>query len=109
MSTIGKSASRMYREYKRNSGTLTWPQWLDRQKEKTFAASGEDDDIVMIDRTLNDSVHAAIKDSLITAGLKTKESGKTIFGIDKTVVIIGSLLLLAGTTYLIYYNIKKKQ
>jgi hypothetical protein len=106
-SVIGKSASKLFREYKKAGGTLQFPAWVDREKEKVFSANGEDQGILPVDRQLNDSVHTAINDALKEAGFQTQESGKTVFGINKTVVVITSVVLLAGVVTLIVYHHSK--
>lgn len=72
-----------------------------------MSADGINDNLLLVDRTLNDSVHTAIKDAATTGGLKTETTGKTIFGINKTVFIVSALLLTAGTVYLIIQTGKK--
>lgn len=103
---MGKSAARLWREYQRMGGTLPFPAWLTREKTKFHSANGEDGSLLMIDRTLNDSVHQVIKESISPAA-PPKKSGTTVFGINKTVFIVGGLLVLAAGIYLITQHSKK--
>lgn len=98
---MSKSANRLWREYRKAGGQLSFAAYINREKEKTFAASGENDSLFAIDKSLNDSVHNAIKETLAGGGLKTSNTGNTIFGINKTVFIAGSVLVVAATIYLL--------
>lgn len=100
MSTIGKSATKTWREQiKKGQTTLGFSAWITREKEK-LGADGSSNNLLLVDRTLNDSVHAAIA-SATAEGLQPKPKGNKVFGIDKTVFIISALLLIAGTVYLL--------
>lgn len=100
---IGKTATSIWRhEYKKNGGTLSFPQWIEREKNK-FAADGNNN-LLLIDKTLNDSVHAAINDA---TGVNKKSSEKTVFGINKTIFIISAIVFVGGLTYLITRILKK--
>lgn len=97
--TIGKTANWIFRhEYKKNGGTLSFANWINREKAKLSADA--DNNLVLIDKVLNDSVHNAIKEVVVPVE-KTEETGNTIFGINKTVFIISALLFTAGGIYLI--------
>lgn len=107
-STIGKSASRIWREQtKSNQTTLPFDAWITREKERLAADGFNNNNLLMVDRTLNDSVHAAINDAAASGGLNKKPSGNTVFGINKTVFILGAVLLAASSIYLMT-QIRKK-
>lgn len=100
--TIGKSATRLWREQlKGGQTTLPFAAWITREKEKISADGTANSNLLLVDRTLNDSVHQIISDTKQAGGLKTQESGKTVFGINKTVFIVLAGLLAAGSIYLI--------
>lgn len=103
---IAKTANAAYKDYKTGGGTLAFTEWLHREKEKMYYSTGEDN-MLLVNPPLNDTIQAAIKDTLEKGGLKTTESGKTIFGINKVVVIGGSVALIAGIIFLIVVKNKK--
>lgn len=106
--TIGKSAARQWREYHRKGGSLPFNPWLNREKEKIGADGEATNNLILVDRNLNDSVHQTIKETNEQViGLNPKPSGDTIFGIKKPVFIAGSVLFTAGLTYLIIQLAKK--
>jgi hypothetical protein len=102
MSTIAKTSNAAWKEYKAGGGTIVkFTDWLHREKEKMFSANGEDDSLLLVNRSLNDSVQGAIKDTLKTGGLKEKTSGKTLFGINTKWLIGSAIVLTGGIIYLI--------
>lgn len=103
---IAKTANAAYKDYRSGGGTLSFTEWLHREKEKMYYSTGEDN-MLLVNPPLNDTIQNAIKDTLKQGGLKTVESGKTIFGINKVVVIGGSVLLVAGIVFLIVNKAKK--
>lgn len=108
--SIGKSASKVWREQvKAGNTSLAFSPWLTREKEK-MSADGNTTGIVLVDQALNDSVHVAIKDAVDVGGLKSKPNSNKIFGINKTVFIVSSIILIAsigGGIYLLTQTGKK--
>ena len=104
---LSKTANSAYNEYRKSGGTLAFTEFLDREKQKLMSANGQQDSLFLVNRDLNDSVQNAIRETLQKGGYKTNESGKTIFGINKF-VLIGAVTLLIGTmTVVIYKKLKK--
>jgi hypothetical protein len=97
---LGKSAARLYKE---SGTTLTFKEWINREKTKYLSANGEDNSLVMIDRNLNDSVQNAIKEAF--GNTSDKKTGS--FQINKAWLIGGALVIIAAAAT--YYLITKKK
>ncbi len=104
---ITMNANMAYKKYKSKGGTLPFTEFLHREKEKIYNANGEDESILLVNRTLDDSIHHAIDKTLEKAGLKTEEENKTVFGINKTVFIVGGLVLISAVIILVIKNKKR--
>jgi hypothetical protein len=107
---IGKSANAAYKEYRHAGGTLSFPAYLEQEKNKisTLAANGEQD-VLIIDRPLNDSVQQAIQHALAGTGtgVQTTADNSRVLGIKKPVLIGIGILLIGGlTAYIIVKNKK---
>lgn len=104
---LGKSANAAYKEALHKGTTkLPFTEWLHREKEKSFNAQGEDPNLLLINRSLNDSVHQTIQKVVKQGGLKDSESGKTIFGIHKAVIIGGATIITGAIIFLIIKKVK---
>lgn len=106
MPDISLNRNQAFKKYKHTGGTLTYVQWVVREQDKIYSANGEDDNLLLISKPINDSVQAAIKNTLYKGGLKTTETGKTVFGINKTVFIGGAVIVTAAIIFLIAKNRK---
>jgi hypothetical protein len=106
MSIIAKTSNTAFKQYKKQGGTLNFTDFLHREKEKMFSANGNDDSLLLVNRSLNDSVQLAINETLKNGGLKPKTSGKTIFGINAVLFIASAITITGGTIFLI---VKKKK
>src|SRR5262245_52930287 len=107
MSTIGKSATRLWREeIKSGATTLSFAAWISRKKEM-LSADAAGSNLILIDKTLNDSVQSAIAGATEAGRLQSKASSKTIFGINKTLFIISAIVVVAGGVVLITQISKK--
>jgi len=104
---LSKTANASYKEYLKAGGTLSFTDYLHREKEKFMNANGEQDNLLLINRPLNDSIQTAIKETLKQGGLKNEESGKTVFGINKNIIIGGGILIAVGIAFIIYKKVKK--
>jgi hypothetical protein len=101
---MGKTATKMWRQ----SGTaLPFKQWIEQEKEKMSADGQTADGLLLVNRSLNDSVQNAINEAVKTGGLKKDIENKTIFGISKPVFIVSAVLFTGGLIYLITRIVKK--
>lgn len=89
-----KSANQLWKD---SGTTLTFKDWLKREKVKWASATG--DSRVILNAPLNDSVSRALGQMKDQAGYQTKESGKTVFGINKTALIIAGVLIVSAIAY----------
>jgi hypothetical protein len=101
MSTIAKTSNAAYKQYKSTGVTLSFTEFLHREKEKMFSANGQDDSLLLVNKSLNDTVQTAIRDTLKQGGLKEQETGKTFFGINKFVLIGAGVAIIGGTVWLV--------
>lgn len=92
---ISKSANQGYRAYKKKGGTLPFTLFLDQEKERLHSVDGSDPSMLLINQSLNDTVQSSVKKITESQGLQTTETGKTVFGIKKNIVIGGGLILAA--------------
>lgn len=98
---MNKSANQLWRE---SGTTLSFKDWIKREKEKYANADGERDLIPNI--PLQDTVQRAINEVKKDAGFKTESSNKTVLGINKTVIIVAGILIAGVVAYKIYQNRK---
>lgn len=89
--------------YKESGTTLSYKEWRKREDEKMASFSGISSpslaDSASFQRTKTELQAAA--------GLKKDISGKTIFGINKYVLIAGGVIIVAAITYKLYKNSQK--
>lgn len=104
---IAKTANAAFKDYRTAGGTLSFTQWLHREKEKMYYSTGENENLLLVNPVMNDSVQNAIKNTLKQGGLKTEESGKTIFGINKKVLIGSGIVIAAAIVFVIVKQAKK--
>jgi hypothetical protein len=80
--TINKSANSIYKEYKNQGGTLSFKEFIEREKQKGVFP-------------LNIKLNEEVENSIIEFE-KQKNMDKKILGLPvKTVVIAGSIIVLA--------------
>lgn len=80
--TINKSANTIYKEYKAQGGTLSFKDFIEREKQKGVFP-------------LNIKLNEEVENSIVQFE-KQKEMDKKILGLPvKTVVIAGSIIVLA--------------
>jgi len=92
--------------WRQSGSTLSFKNFLEREKAKMASIDGGSYEIIL-NKPLNDSVQASLATVRKEAGYKTEISNKTVFGINKTVLIISGLVILAGIGYKIYKTQKK--
>lgn len=97
-----KTANQLWRE---SGTTLPFKEWINREKSKFVSFNGAAEPPMMVNKPLNDSVQQALSEARKSAGYKDSLSGKTVFGINKTVLIVGGVLVVA----LVAYSIAKSK
>lgn len=106
---LAKTPNAAYKEFKKGGGTLNFTEYLHREKEKMYYSNGDNSNVLLVNKPLNDSIQTAIDNTLKQGGLKDQESGKTVFGINKGILIGGGIVLAAVITYIIVINVKKSK
>lgn len=95
-----KSYNQMYKD---SGTTLSYKDWRKREDEKMASFSGIESPAIK-DSTAYKAQQADI--AKIT-GFQTDTSNKTVFGINKYVIIIGGILIVSAIGYTIYKNRKQ--
>lgn len=99
---IGKTANTLWKEHNKATGSrISFSEFLEMQRTKVFNANGDNESILMVNKSLNDTVQAAIDKTLRQGGLKTQEDKSRIFGLPKIAVIGGGLVLTAAIIFLL--------
>ena len=95
---IEKSANQLWRE---SGTTLSFKDWLTREKRKfvNFNGDGKKPSVLMVNKPLNEEIKKTIGGIREDVGYKTKESGKSVFGVNKTLIILVGVGALAFITY----------
>lgn len=101
-----KSANTIYKDYRRNGGTLSFKKWVNREKAKGFL-SFDNSQSIPVNKPLNDSIQKTLNQLNVTAGYKTDLENKYIFGVHRNVwwgIGIGTAVII---TAVIIYKQKK--
>lgn len=99
---IEKSANRLWKE---SGTTLSFKDWLNREKAKFMNFNGMDAPIIP-NVPLNDTIQKTLKDIKKEAGYKETPENKTVLGLNKTLVIVAGVAL---TAFIVYKLVKKKK
>lgn len=99
---IEKSANRLWKE---SGTTLSFKDWLNREKAKFMNFNGVDTPIIP-NVPLNDTIQKTIQDIKKDAGYKEKAENKTVLGLNKTVLIVAGIAL---TAFIVYKIVNKKK
>jgi hypothetical protein len=102
---IEKSANQLWRE---SGTTLSFKDWLTREKRKfvNFNGDAKKPSVLMVNKPLNEEIQKTIGDIRKDVGYKTTESGKSVFGVNKTLIILVGVSSLAFITYKVIQSIK---
>ena len=102
---IEKSANQLWKE---SGTTLSFKDWLNREKRKFVNFNGDGkQSVMMVNKPLNDTIQKTLGAIREETGYRTKESGKTIFGVNKTIILVVGIGALAFITYKIIKANKK--
>jgi len=95
---IEKSANQLWRE---SGTTLSFKDWLNREKRKHVNFNGEQEkqQVMMVNKPLNDTIKQTLGDIKKEVGFKTEASGKSVFGVNKTLIILVGVGVIAFVTY----------
>ncbi len=103
--TAEKTANQMWRA---SGTTLPFKEWLSREKTKYSNAIGQPIDTPFIgNKPLTDSIQKTLDSMRGELPVKTEITNTTLLGINKTVVIVGVVIIVAAVGYKIYTARKK--
>lgn len=85
-------------QWKESGTTLSYKEWRIREDEKMASFDGGLPTPV-VDKS---NIQNALKDLQTKGGYKTETSNKTIFGINKYVLVLGGLIIVGAIGYKIY-------
>jgi hypothetical protein len=89
--------------YKESGTTLTYKEWRKREDEKMSSFDGAEGISIR-----SDSLTKAREELSKRGGLKEDISQNTVFGIPKTVLVVGAVIVLAAVSYKLYKIYQKK-
>jgi len=92
---IEKSANQLWRE---SGTTLSFKDWLNREKKKFVNFNG-DANVIMVNRPLNNQIKDTLSSIRESVGYKKESTGKTVFGMNKNILIFLGVGLVAFATY----------
>ena len=93
---MSKSLNQLYKE---SGTTLSYKEWRKREDDKMAS-------FAMETPSLQDSTsYQGLKTQM--QGVKTELSGKTVLGINKYALIVGSLIIVSAIAFQIYKKQKK--
>lgn len=100
-----KTANQIYKE---SGSTLPFKDWLSREKTKWSNAIGQPIDTPFIgNKPLTDSIQKTLDSMRGELPVKTETSNKTVLGINKTVLLVGGIIIVGAVAYKIYMARKK--
>jgi hypothetical protein len=102
-----KTANKIYKEYKKGGGTLTFKEWIDREKKKGFV-NFEGSSFAPTNKPLTDSINATLENVHKQFGYQTKLENEYIFGLDRNLLIGAGVLAVVIGGIIIYHKTHKK-
>ena len=83
-------------KWKESGTTLSYKEWRIREDEKMASFDG------VLPSPTTDNIQNAMKELQTQGGYKTELSNKTVFGINKYLLIIGGVVIVGAIGYQIY-------
>lgn len=96
---MNKSLNQLYKE---SGTTLTYKEWRKREDAKMASFSGLIPSPPSPSLQDSSQYKSTLSQMAVVGGVKVKESGNTIFGINKYIVIIGGFIIVGAIAYKIY-------
>lgn len=100
-----QTANKMFREYKKTGGTLSFRGWIEREKEKGFQ-NFTGATLIPVNKPLTDSLNRTL--AQLHPKVQTKLENKYILGVDRNYWIIGGVTLIAVGGIMIYSKYHKQ-
>ena len=101
-----KSANQRWKE---SNTTLSFKDWISREKEKYASATGEQVNDFIANKHLNENIQETLKKveyANATGELQTELQNKTIFGLNKNIILFSGLIIIGAIAYKIYKSNK---
>lgn len=93
-------------QWKESGTTLSYKEWRRREDEKMASFDGIPS-IPAPNLSNNASYNKTLQDIAKSSGYKEEVSNKTVFGINKYVLMFGALIIVGAVGYKIYQKNKK--
>lgn len=100
------TANQKYKKYKKDGGTLSFAEYIDREKKKGFI-NFDGQTSIPENKPLSDSISASLQKMHLAAGLKTQAENKYILGLHRNVWIGVGVVGVAAIAFVVYKNHKK--
>jgi hypothetical protein len=101
-----KSANQRWKE---SNTTLSFKDWISREKEKYASATGNEAENFIANKHLNQNIQDTLKKveyANATGELKTELENKTIFGLNKNIILFSGLIIISAIAYKFYKSKK---
>ena len=98
-----KSLNQLYKE---SGTTLSYKEWRKREDEKMASFDGLNIPSPAQQLLQSEGYKQTVNQITNVSGYKTQTSGKTVFGINKTVIIIAGIIIVGAVAYKIYQKNK---
>lgn len=92
---IEKSANQLWKE---SGTTLSFKDWINREKKKFVNFNGNSN-VMMVNEPLNKEIKDTLSSIRKSVGYKTEIESKTVFGVNKTIIIVVGISIVAFATY----------
>lgn len=96
------TANSLYKQYKKTGGTLSFGNWIDREKKKKFLNFESNQTTIPTNKPLADSINNVLNNIHRDAGYRDTLENKYILGINKTALIVAGVLVLMGVSIFVY-------
>jgi hypothetical protein len=101
-----KNANQLYKDYRKEGGTLNFAGWINREKKKGFLNATGDVQIPL-NQPLSDSISRTLDSMHRQAGYQDSLSNEYVLGVNRNVWIGIGIVAAVGIGYLIYQKTKK--
>jgi hypothetical protein len=99
-----KSANQLWRESKT---TLSFKEWLNREKEKYANFEGSENLSFIPNVPLQNKINETIEDIKRDTGFRTQTSKGKVLGLDKRILIVAGVIIVGAIGFRIYQKYKK--
>ena len=105
-----KSANKRWKE---SGTTLSFKEWIDRENKKDEPSGNflpfESN---LIEQSLNQGKETSVRDTIrsqVNYGYKPTATGKSVFGINNTIIIFSGILIVGSLGFYFFNKLKSKK